>query len=108
MSERITESHSAGAFEMVFSTCENYPSTGFGLRTSDSKAKKASKALEILGKALEGSFLMPGWKVEISFGVGAFPRNPWIVLCPQALDAPKEGEFLCLVFAANGEGFPKT
>lgn len=91
-------------FERVFEFCKKYPSTGHGLKTNDPKVREVKKALQILGDTLLQLLDQPDLELRIPKGQGAFPRIPWVVLCPNSSLAPKSGVYLCLTFSADGDG----
>lgn len=100
-----TEKQTTSALQMVFDTCRDYPSTGYGLSTSSDQSKAASEALITIGNYFSERLSIPeDWHFKVSKGAGAFPMIPWILFCPKTLKAPKEGIYVCITFSKNGKG----
>ena len=91
-------------FESVFEFCQNYPSTGYGLKTNDPIVAEVKTSLGTLGNALLQLLDRPDWEYRIPRGQGAFPRIPWIVFCPSNSLAPKSGVYVCITFSDDGDG----
>lgn len=100
-----TEKQTTRALQRVFDTCRDYPSTGYGLTTSSDESKAAIEALIIIGSYFSERLAIPeDWHFKVSKGAGAFPVIPWVLFCPRALNAPKEGVYVCITFSKNGKG----
>lgn len=100
-----SKTQTTGALQIVFDTCRDYPSTGYGLTTSSDKSKAAVEALVTIGRYFSDRLSIPeGWHFKVSKGAGAFPMIPWVLFCPKAFNAPKEGVYVCITFSKNGKG----
>lgn len=102
---KIKSDQAIRAFHVIFETCRDYPSTGHGLVTNSERSKTANAALETIGSYFEERLSLPkDWHCKVSKGAGAFPKIPWVLFCPKALNAPKEGVYICITFSLNGKG----
>jgi hypothetical protein len=92
------------AFERLFDLCANYPNTGHGLPTDDSRSLQGNEDLALIGKQLAENVGIGDWEWKNSKGVGAFPRIPWIIFAQKNSNAPSKGIYVGITFAKNGKG----